>query len=440
MTSKDMKGVGNIIVNQSEGMAHNFDFFQGDIIEKSMGRGFEQEIRPTTTLTNEGPYEFFIPASNEYIFLPLTRLYVKVKITKGDGTNLAANPVFSVANLFPHTLFKQVDVEIGGVNTSSQDQMYPYKAYLESLLSYPDSIGGHLSSCSGYILDDPRLHDSEDNAAYGLRREGLRTNLPKDYCIPLHCDILQSVKVIPGKTSLKFTLTRNNDAFSFIAPDDADLKIHIIALKLFIRKITPTETIKKMHAATFEKTDAYLPFSRSVIKKHLINNGTTNISLSGIFKGVLPRQIVIALVKSTRIDGRLNENPFKFDHYNLNYVNLRVDGQNCPPVPYQPDFTRGLTSRELRALYDNIGVLTSTNGCDISRGMFNNGFTLFAWDLTPDSCNGWHLHEQEIGKTVDLDLQFSVALPDAANVVVYGTFETGIRINKDGLVSANFNS
>ena len=29
-----MKGVGNIIVNQSEGMAHNFDFFQGDVIEK----------------------------------------------------------------------------------------------------------------------------------------------------------------------------------------------------------------------------------------------------------------------------------------------------------------------------------------------------------------------------------------------------------------------
>ncbi len=63
---------------------------------------------------------------------------------------------------------------------------------------------------------------------------------------------------------------------------------------------------------------------------------------------------------------------------------------------------------------------------------------IFAWDLTPDSCNGWHLHEQENGKTVDQDLQFSVALPDAANVVIYATYETGIRISKDGIVTSNF--
>ena len=438
MAGKDMKGVGNIIVNQSEGMAHNFDFFQGDVIEKTMGRGFEQEIRPSTTLTNEGPFEFFIPPSNDYIFLPLTRLYIRVKITKANGVNVVNNLDFGVANLFPHSLFRQVDVEVGGVNTSSQDQMYAYKAYLESLLSYPEAPGGHLTSCSGYSLDDPRLHDSRDNTAYAIRRSGMNTNLSKDFCIPLHCDILQSVKVIPGNTSLKFTLTRNPDAFSFIAPEDASLRINIISMKMFIRKITPTEVIRKMHSSAFEKMDAYLPFSRSVIKKHLINAGSTNASLSGIFKGVLPRQIVMMVIKSTRIDGRLEENPFKFDHFTLNYINLRVDGQNTPPTPYQPDFDRGLTSRELRALYDNVGVLTSTNGCEVSRDMFNNGYTMFAWDLTPDCCNGWHLHEQEGGKTVDLDLQFATALPHAANVVIYATYETGIKINKEGVAVASF--
>jgi len=96
-----MKGVGNIIVNQSEGMAHNFDFFQGDVIEKSMGRGFEQEIRPSTTITNEGPFEFFIPPSNDYIFLPLTRLYIRIKITRANGANVVNNLDFGVANLFP---------------------------------------------------------------------------------------------------------------------------------------------------------------------------------------------------------------------------------------------------------------------------------------------------------------------------------------------------
>jgi hypothetical protein len=438
MASKNNTGVGNIVINQDEGIAHNFDFFSGNTIEKSMARGFEQEIRPTTAITNEGPYEFFIPQSNDYIFLPMTRLYVKVRITTTLGANIPANTEFIVVNLLPHTLFKQIDVEVGGLNTTSQDQMYPYKAYLETLLTYPEGNGTHLSACSGYVLDTPELFDAPNNEAFDIRVTGLDTNMEKDYCIPLHCDILQSVKVLPGFTTLKFNLIRNNDAFSLMCNEDVDIKINIISLKLFIRKITPTESIRKMHLTGFEKNEAFLPFSRSVIKKHLINHGATNISLGGIFKGVLPRQILIAMVRSTRIDGRKTENPFKLEHYNVGYVNLRIDGQNCPPTPYQPHFPDGLISRELRALYDNIGVLTSASGCEISRNMFKNGYTLFAWDLTPDACNGWHIHEELGGRTVDLDLAFREPIPHPSNIIIYATYESGIKIGKDAVTAVNF--
>ena len=438
MASKNITGVGNIVVNQDEGMAHNFDFFTGNTIEKSMSRGFEQEIRPTTAVTNEGPYEFFIPQSNDYIFLPLTRLYVKVRLTTSLGANLPVNTDFNVANLLPHSLFKQVDVEVGGLNTSSQDQMYPYKAYLETFLTYPEANGTHLSSCAGYFIDTPNRFDVLENEATEPRIGGLDTNNDKDYCIPLHCDILQSVKVLPGFATLKFNLIRNNDAFSLICNEDTDIKINITGLKMFIRKISPTESIRKLHMTAFEKNEAFLPFSRSVIKKHLINNGITNLSLGGIFKGVLPRQILIGFVKSTRIDGRKTENPFKFDHYDIGYLNLKIDGQNCPPTPYQPNFESGLITRELRALYDNVGVLTSSSGCEISRHMFKNGYTLFAWDLTPDVCNGWHIHEEEGGKTVDLDVSFREPIPHPANIIIYATYESGIKIGRDSVTAVNF--
>jgi len=438
MASKNNTGVGNIVVNQDEGMAHNFDFFSGNTIEKSMARGFEQEIRPTTAITNEGPYEFFIPQSNDYIFLPLTRLYVKVRITTTLGANLPNNTEFSVANLFPHTLFKQIDVEVGGLNTTSQDQMYPYKAYLETLLTYPEVNGGHLSSCSGYFLDTPEHFDAVDNEAFELRQSGLNDNIDKDYCIPLHCDLLQSVKVLPGFASLKFNLIRNNDAFSFLCNEDVEIKINIVGLKLFIRKITPTESIRKMHMTGFEKNEAFLPFSRSVIKKHLVNAGSTNIALGGIFKGILPRQILIGFVQSTRVDGRKTQNPFQFNHYNVGYINMRIDGQNCPPAPYQPDFRNGLISRELRALYDNVGVLTSASGCSFTRNMFKNGYTLFAWDLTPDACNGWHIHDDQVGKTVDLDLSFREPIPHPVNIIIYATYESGLKIGKDTVTAVNF--
>jgi hypothetical protein len=246
------------------------------------------------------------------------------------------------------------------------------------------------------------------------------------------------VKVLPGLTSLKFNLIRNSDAFSVICNDDVSVRINIVSLKLFIRKITPTESVRKMHLTSFEKNEAFLPFSRSIIKKHLIANGSTNVTLGGIFKGSLPRQILMAIVKSTRVNGRKTENPFKFEHYDLSYVNLRIDGQNCPPTPYQPNFTTGLINRELRALYDNIGVLTSASGCNMTRDMFLRGYTLFAWDLTPDACNGWHIHDDEGGRTVDLDLQFRVAIPEPSNIILYATYESGVKIGKDIVTPINF--
>ena len=438
MSSNDRVGVGNLVLNQDEGLAHNFDFFSAGTLEKSMRRGFEQEIRTTTAVTNDGPYEFFIPESNDYLLLPLTRLYVKVRLTKENGQALPAETEVSVVNLFPHSLFRQVDVEISGVNTSSQDQLYPYKAYLETLLSYPNNELGHLTACSGWHLDEAEKFDSPDNDAFDVRREGLFTE--RDYCIPIHSDIFQSPKVIPGNAPIKITLTRNTDAFSLICENAVDVKINITGIKLYVRKITPTDDMRNTHIATLQKQDAIIPFSRCVLKKHLISAGTTNVSLSGIFKGVLPRQILMGMVKSSRVDGRKYENPFLFNHYNVNQVNLRIDGQNCPPSPYQPNFQTGMVTRELRALYDNIGVLTNNNGCTISNMMFVNGFTLFAWDLTPDLCNGWHIHENEGVRTVDIDLQFTTAIPDATNIIFFATYESAIRIDKEGNVFAHFNN
>jgi hypothetical protein len=145
------------------------------------------------------------------------------------------------------------------------------------------------------------------------------------------------------------------------------------------------------------------------------------------------------MLRQTRVDGRKTENPFLFQPYGVNYVNLKVDGQNYPPNPYQPDFNRGLISRELRALYDHTGVHNSDGGFGISREMFINGYTIFAWDLTPDACNGWHQHTP-IGRGLDLDLAFDAPLPTTVNVLLYASFESAIFINKENVVTGYFPS
>lgn len=447
MGTKDLSGLGNLIINKEEGLAHNFDLFSGGTIEKAMKKGYDQQIYPTSFNSSEGPFEFYIPGSNDYIFFPHTRLYIKAQILKvgenGGLVNAVAEDSYSVANLFPHTLFKQVDVEIGGVNTSSQDQLYPYKTYLESLLSYGkencSNHGGHLMACSHFYPDESGNFDAVDGDGCVERSVLVKNSATFDFCIPLHADIMQSVRALPPNIPVKITLTRNPDAFSLISNENTVYRIQLHSLKLFIRKIETDAIVYKDYLNTIQKQPAILPFTRTVMKKYLISQNSSNASFSGIFRDHIPRQLVMAVVKQTRVDGRINENPFNFQPFRLNFINLKVDGQNFPPNPYQPDFERGLISRELRALYDNTGVHTSDGGFSISREGYVNGYTLFAWDLTPDSCNGWHLHNSA-GRGLDLDLTFEVPLTTTVNVIFYAAFEASLFVNKDNVVSGFFPS
>lgn len=433
-------GLGNHVENQDEIVSNSFDLFSAGSVEKAMGSGYEQEIQLTTHLNDDGPFEFVIPPSSDYIFFPHTRLYIQGKIVTAAGANPVAATAYSTCNLFPQALFKQVDVHVGGCNTSSQDGLYPYKAYFETLFSYSESTKkSHLASCSGWATDTVGQMDTigAGNTGYTARRNHVAPGKTFDFCVPIHADVLHCPKLIPPQTPIKINLFRMNDNFSLMSAAAEDLKIKLTHMSLFIRKIIPTEAIGLLYKNNLEKKEVILPFSRSILKRETVAAGSTNVHFP-LFNGELPRQILLTFVNSQRLDGRKNLNPFQFEHSGVNYVNLRINGMSEPGRPFTPDFENEIVSRELRALYDNTGVLTSDSGFDISKDAFVNGQTFFAWDLTPDHCNGFHIHDKKAGKIVDVDIRFSEGLEAAINVLVYATYETRIKLLNGVAIEANF--
>ena len=127
-------------------------------------------------LPSAGPFEFLIPTSNELTLLPQTRTQGVCKIVRKDGTDLPIDTDFSVVNLFPHSIFNQVDIEIDGINLSCQDNLYPYKVYLETLLTFClDSKNSHLTK-SHYAKDTAHhFNDFDDsNEGYIERKKMLQ--------------------------------------------------------------------------------------------------------------------------------------------------------------------------------------------------------------------------------------------------------------------------
>ena len=106
--------------------------------------------------------------------------------------------------------------------------------------------------------------------------------------------------------------------------------------------------------------------------------------------------------------------------------------RNKPNITYlltlTPNFTDKLCTRSYASLFTGTGFMGHDRGNQISLEEYSKGFTLFAFDLTPDLDEGGHFHLLKQGN-LRLELHFKTALLQTINVVVYAEFDV-IEIDK----------
>ena len=83
----------------------------------------------TSVLTDQGPYEFAIDLANTYLF-------VEAQIVDDDDTALYSGADIGPVNIWMHSLFSDVSVSLNEKLVSPPISLYPYRAYIEILLSY----------------------------------------------------------------------------------------------------------------------------------------------------------------------------------------------------------------------------------------------------------------------------------------------------------------
>ena len=78
-------------------------------------------------------------------------------------------------------------------------------------------------------------------------------------------------------------------------------------------------------------------------------------------------------------------------------------------------------------------------GNEISRTDYGQGYTLYAFDLTPDLTCGGHFNLQKQGN-LRLEVNFRQPLAQTINVLVYAEFENIIEIDKSRNVIFDYTS
>ena len=433
------------------------DLFTAPPVNGDMERGVFVNHFPIATLARGAPIEFSVPASPEdYLDLGRTTLQLTLAVRRRNGNAaLRADQEVVPVQLLLHSLFQQVDVKLNDRVVTPSLNTYPYKAYLETLLSHgADTKGSYLSNEGwfGNPGDNPaESNPHADDVSVGTRERGALIAEGLDFQLEgrPHVDIFQQERyLLPGVSMhLKFQPTPSafhlfyNEAAQVNGANQGHFDVHVRRATLKVRRVLCNPELALSHAKTLESgRNALYPLRRGVVTTFTVAQGGQSFVKENLIQGQLPRRAFVCMVTNAAFNGTNGTNPFAFGHFGLNYLAAAVGTETFPSQPFKPDFANGQYAEVYTDLMRTIGSLNSSRGCGISyTDLVAGGHVIFALDFTADLAEGPHRDRIKYG-SLRLEGHFNAALAQAVNVIVYAEYDNVLQIDRSRNVVADFGS
>ncbi|XP_069470087.1 uncharacterized protein F54H12.2-like [Ambystoma mexicanum] len=284
------------------------DLFTIPLTQTSIDNSFYMEVSSLAALSPQAPIEFFVWGSTDmYLDLNDMLLHLTCKITKVDGTNIAATARVDTITYPIAIMFNQVDVALGDRMITQSDNMYAYMAYIESLLNYAHNVLDTQLS-TGLFYHDNAGHFKNtslggDNNEFANRALDARTTRVFDLLGRLHADLFFQDKLLVNSVDLKVKLSRNTDAFCLISGDAEQYKLVTISASLLIKRVSVSLTIRLANAEALQMSNVKYPVERVALKVFSIPKGSRCTSQDNRFLGQLPKIIFMGIVEKELMTG-----------------------------------------------------------------------------------------------------------------------------------------
>lgn len=381
------------------------------------------EFRPINQISEYSALEFNIPPlSTGYMDLKNSRMKIKLRILNPLNNPITAEDDVGLANLPLHTIFAQVDTSLQQTPVSKLGTNYPYKAYIDTLLTTSaNNYGVRYSQLFIKDSNDPDDADPIKGMNTGLFLRHLFTKEGKilDLEGPLQIDLFQQERLILNGVSLSLKLWPSKDAFKLMSVSGLDYRVQIIdaSFKLCIQRPNPALTMA--HVKMLEKSPAVYPYLFSNLKIASIAKGEFSFTMDDVFQGEVPSTLILGLVSSSAFSGNYKKSPFNFQHFDCNFIAFYVDGQSFPSKPLQPNYN---ADTYLDAYHT---LVSGREQVDVDRGEYLKGNALYVLEINP-----YIVFNTKRKGHCCLELKFAIPLPESATLILYGKFPQVLHIDQ----------
>ena len=392
------------------------------------------------------PIEFTIPKGTSFIDLSKTQLFLKLKITQADGSDIDVTTVGLINNPL-HSIIKQFSIRLNGTLITEQSDTYAYRAYLESLLNYDKSAKETFLTSALFYKDTAGKMDEPDaskeagagggNGGLNMRSKYTRTSNTVGLIGTPFCDIFHTDRFLVPGVEMKIKINLHQNEFILMSTVATE-KVQIVESKLRVRHVNVTPSVG------LQLSNAMVKYPLRTVSTHLktLTHGVFSESFNNIFNsGIIPERLIIGLIPNKAYNGDYKLNPFNFGHFALKTIKLTVNNAEIPEIAIDLS-DPGERIKGYNTLFAGDGTMHRGPGNDINRLEWDKGYGLFIYDLTPDG-NGAapHFHIRQKG-VVDLSLTFSKTVGSAGadggnkdigalNVFIYAEYQKVLEITKE---------
>ena len=424
------------------------DLFGLPPTDTTVESSFYAEYKPLVNIQDsDGKIEFRIVGNTIHLLDLFDHfLYLKVKVVNGDSTNLDSTHVISTANLFFHSLFSKIEVFING-NLISTSNLYHYKAFLETLLTFDNSYLESQGTCALWYEDTDDGEVAVTNTGFTERQGFIAESKRLEMIDKLRIDLANQHRYILNNTTVVIALTKNTDSFSLMFPPPpppvegaapkatttpalVNPKVKFLEASLFVRKNVLYPSIILSHQKLLEAGHSALyPFKMSDVKAFTISQGNQVFIEENMFLGAIPSRIVVALLPGSSFVGSYHENPFIFKDYGVQYMSLNVNNVPIPIKGMSLDFSGGGYLLPYYLMFCSLGMNGQNHGLHITREKYKKLYPIFAFDVDQEHASDSTLTLEKSG-TVRLELQFKTALAHSVTCLVYCEHQKVMEIDK----------
>jgi hypothetical protein len=420
-------------------MSSELDLFSTEKFATNILKSEEIFFKPSTSL-DQNHIEFCCSSVNDrYIDLASNKLKIIGHFVNPTDEDEIKSDEIGYENPLLHALIKQVSISLNGKVVSANDNCYPYRAMIETLMNFDPASEKSQLKCVGWYDTDG---GSPDEFLKSSNFEKIAAQVKKGTSIELigklHIDMANQNLLLISNVDTKIMISLNSPEFYMLSGKTKDKTyFKITDARLYFRSAIINPKIVLTHQLILESRLACYYYKRVEIRQFTVSAGTNSINLNNVCNGELPSSVIFTMVDNDAFVGKRTKSGFNFKHNNISHIVLNVNSSQIPLDGIEMDFKNKVSSRAYSTLFSANGTFYSHVSNLISREMYENGHFFIAFDLENYQVNGFNSSSIPSQGTLGLQARFDETLSSSITCLCYLQFNTCLKIDKNRNILLN---